>query len=125
MTIQARYNRWRRDPEGAIYSDGRPTIFTEEEWERFKKLIEEEALAEPVGSEEDQRSRARRRRVGKTQSNRRRKTENLRPRLWHLSLDVRGLKKDYDRFNVDLPHILEGAALAYGLTNLKVRRKKK
>ena len=40
-----------------------------------------------------------------------------------IVLDVKGLKKDFDRFSADLPHLLEGATRAYGLTDLKVKKR--
>ena len=50
--------------------------------------------------------------------------KSQRPSRWQLRITVHGLKKDLDRFNGDLPHILDDATRAYGLSDKKVRRKK-
>jgi hypothetical protein len=46
MTLEEQYEKWRRSPEGNIHADGRPVIFTVEEWDQFKKLREEKLRIE-------------------------------------------------------------------------------
>ncbi len=126
MTLQERYEEWRSSPEGTIYSDGRPTIFTVEEWAQFKKLNEDAPSVEASDAAKRKDPEIRRRRAGiSAQSKRRRRDveKSLRPGHWQLSLAVQGLKKDFDKFNSDLPHLLEGATNAYGLTELKVKKR--
>ncbi len=127
MTLQERYDEWRRNPEGKIYADGRPIVFTVEEWEQFKKLSEEKTEAKAEKSKKTQGPVAGKRQAGKKPRSTHGKHDienSLRPGHWHISLDVHGLKKDFERFNADLPHILEGATHAYGLTDLRVGKKK-
>jgi hypothetical protein len=127
VTLQERYEKWRSSPEGKIYADGRPIIFTVEEWDQFRELSEEKTKVEAEKSRGPQRTETGNRQAGKKarSTQRKRNIENsLTPRHWHTSLAVHGLKKDFDRFNTDLPYILEGATHAYGLTELRVGKKK-
>jgi hypothetical protein len=127
MTLQERYEEWRSSPEGTIYSDGRPTIFTVEEWNQYKKLDEDTTSAEAKEWTKTNGSEIGKRQVGTSARSKHRKRDiekSLRPGHWYMSLAVQGLKKDFDRFNADLPHIIEGATDAYGLTDLRIRKKK-
>ena len=125
MTLEERYEKWRSSPEGKIYPDGRPIIFTAEEWEQFKKLSEEKTRVQAEELRKTQEPETKKRQAGTKARSTRRKHDienSLKPTRWQVSLDVQGLKKDFDRFNADLPHLLEGATRAYGLTDLKVKK---
>ena len=127
VTLQERYEKWRTNPDGKIYADGRPIIFTVEEWDQFRELSEEKNRVEAERIRGTHRPETGNRQAGKKGRSTHRKHDienSLRPEHWQLSLAVYGLKKDFDRFNSDLPHILEGATQAYGLTELRVRKKK-
>jgi hypothetical protein len=127
MTLEERYEKWRSSPEGKIYPDGRPIVFTVEEWEQYKKLSEDRMKVQAEGLRKTQEPETEKRQARTTARSTRRKHDiekSLRPGSWQVSLDVKGLKKDFDRFNADLPHLIESATLAYGLTDLKVKRRR-
>jgi len=125
MTLEERYEKWRQSPEGKIHADGRPVIFTVEEWEQFKKLSEEKTRVQAEELRKTQGPETIERQAGTKARSTRRKHDienSLRPSLWQVTLDVQGLKKDFDQFSADLPHLLEGATRAYGLTDLKMKK---
>jgi hypothetical protein len=125
MTLEERYEEWRRSPDGKIYPDGRPIIFTIEEWEQFKKLNEDKIQVDAEEWNKTKETETEKRQAEKKARSTHKKSNidrSLSPSHWYISLDVHGLKKDFDRFNADLPHLLEGATRAYGLADLKVKK---